>query len=103
VGDSLTAVDERSGLRDQLLATTTKSNASVVWHGVQDNVQRHSSTQKVVAATKLVMRDNSSWLIAEPVGMLLISYSTDVLHAHLSQVDIWAKVGNCWWWMTRSG
>ena len=88
VGDSLTAVDERSGLRDQLLAATTKSNASVVWHGVQDNVQRHSSTQKVVAATKLVMRDNSSWLIAEPVGMLLISYSTDVLHAHLSQVDM---------------
>jgi diguanylate cyclase (GGDEF)-like protein/PAS domain S-box-containing protein len=34
------------------------------------------------------MRDNSSWLIAEPVGMLLISYSTDVLHAHLSQVDM---------------
>lgn len=88
VGDSLTTVDERSGLRDQLLAATTKSNASVVWHGVQDNVQRYSSAQKVVAATKLVMRDNSSWLIAEPVGMLLISYSTDALHAHLSQVDM---------------
>jgi diguanylate cyclase (GGDEF)-like protein/PAS domain S-box-containing protein len=88
VGDSLTAVDERSGLRDQLLAATTKSTASVVWHGVQDNVQRHSSTKKVVAATKLVMRDNSSWLMAEPVGMLLISYSTDVLHAHLSQADL---------------
>jgi diguanylate cyclase (GGDEF)-like protein/PAS domain S-box-containing protein len=88
VGDSLTAVDERSGLRDQLLATTTKSTASVVWHGVQDNVQRHSSTKKVVAATKLVMRDNSSWLMAEPVGMLLISYSTDVLHAHLSQANL---------------
>jgi diguanylate cyclase (GGDEF)-like protein/PAS domain S-box-containing protein len=90
VGDSLTTIDERSGLRDQLLAATTKSTASVVWHGVQDNVQRHSSTQKVVAATKLVMRDNSSWLMAEPVGMLLISYSTDVLHAHLSQADLGA-------------
>ncbi|MBY0467214.1 MAG: EAL domain-containing protein [Burkholderiales bacterium] len=88
VGDSLTAVDQRSGLRDQLLAATTKSSASVVWHGVQDNVQRHSNTQKVVVATKLVMRDNASWLMAEPVGMLLISYSTDVLHAHLSQVDL---------------
>jgi hypothetical protein len=60
VGDSLTAVDERSGLRDQLLAATAKSKASVVWHGVQDNVQRHSSAQKVVAVTKLVMRDDSS-------------------------------------------
>jgi len=88
VGDSLTSVEARSDLRDLLLAATTKSNASVVWHGVQDNVQRHSSTQKVVAATKLVMLGNSSWLIAEPVGMLLISYSTDVLHAHLSQVDM---------------
>ena len=88
VGESLTTVDERSGLRDQLLAATTKSTASVVWHGVQDNVQRHSSTQKVVAATKLIMRDTSSWLMAEPVGMLLISYSTDVLHTHLSQASL---------------
>ncbi len=88
VGDSLTTVDERSGLRDQLLATTTKSSASVVWHGVQDNIQRYSNTQKVIAATKLVMRSNSSWLMAEPVGMLLINYSTDVLHAHLSQAPL---------------
>jgi diguanylate cyclase (GGDEF)-like protein/PAS domain S-box-containing protein len=88
VGDSLTTVDERSGLRDQLLAATARSNTSVVWHGVLDNVQRYSNTQKVIAATKMVMRSNSSWLMAEPVGMLLINYSTDALHAHLSQVPL---------------
>jgi len=55
---------------------------------VMDNVQRYSNTQKVVATTKMVMRSNSSWLMAEPVGMLLINYSTDELHSQLSQVQL---------------
>ena len=90
VGDSLTMADQRLDLRDSLLARTFKASESVVWHGVEDNVQKHSRALKVVAATKLVMRPDSSWLKAEPVGMLLINYSTDYLHEHFSAVNLGA-------------
>ena len=40
----------------------------------------------LVVASKLVMHPDSSWLKAEPVGMLVINYSTDVLHAHFSAI-----------------
>lgn len=86
VGDSLTNADQRLELRDILMARTFKANKSVVWHGVEDNVQTYSSARKVVVASKLVMHPDSSWLKAEPVGMLVINYSTDVLHAHFSAI-----------------
>lgn len=88
VGDSLTVSDQRSDLRDRLMARTFKGKESVVWHGVEDNVYRHSSAPKVLAASKLVMHPDASWLKAEPVGMLLINYSTDYLHEHFSNVNL---------------
>jgi len=92
VGDSLTSEGERDGVRDRLLERTLKSGSSVVWHGVEDNVQRHSSSSKVVVATKLLVRPDSSWLRAEPVGMLVVNFSTDHLHEHFSQID-WGQGG----------
>ncbi len=88
VGDSLTVSDQRSDLRDRLMARTFKGKESVVWHGVEDNVYRHSSAPKVLAASKLVMHPDASWLKAEPVGMLLINYSTDYLYEHFSNVNL---------------
>ena len=88
VGDSLGAPNQRTDLRDRLMARTFKAKESVVWHGVEDNVYQKSGTSKVLSASKLVMNPDSSWLKAEPVGMLLINYSTDYLHTHFSSVDI---------------
>ncbi|MEY8689419.1 MAG: EAL domain-containing protein [Leptothrix sp. (in: b-proteobacteria)] len=88
VGDTLTSSDERSSLRDSLLDRTLRSKASVIWHGVEDNVQKFSNSQKVLAASKLLINSNSSWLKAEPVGMLLINYSTEYLHQHFSSIDM---------------
>lgn len=88
VGDSLTVSDHRTDLRDRLMARTFRAKESVVWHGVEDNVYKHSSAPKVLAASKLLINPDSSWLKAEPVGMLLINYSIEYLHEHLSHVDL---------------
>ena len=88
VGDTLPGTAARTELRDELLAQTFKASNLVVWHGVQENVQLLSNTKQVVAATKLVMRSNSSWLKAEPVGMILINYSTDALHEHFKSLRL---------------
>jgi diguanylate cyclase (GGDEF)-like protein/PAS domain S-box-containing protein len=88
VGDSLTESNERSELRDQLLERTLRSTAFVTWHGVEDNIEKASSSQKVLAASKQLVSARSSWLRAEPVGMLLINYSTDYLHERLRTVSI---------------
>ena len=88
VGDSLDETDTRVNVRDRLMAQTIKAGEAVVWHGVEDNVNTHSSTRKVLAASQLVMNTSASWLKAEPVGMLLINYSTDSLHEHFSAINL---------------
>ena len=88
VGDSLSEDGIRTGTRDTLLERTFKSEASVVWHGVEDNIQMFSREAKVVVATKLLMRANATWLKPEPVGMLVINFSTTELHRHFSQVNL---------------
>ncbi|WP_084150671.1 bifunctional diguanylate cyclase/phosphodiesterase [Azohydromonas australica] len=88
VGDTLTGSNERSELRNELLERTLRSNAFVTWHGVEDNIEKASSSQKVLAASKMLVSARSSWLRAEPVAMLLINYSTDYLHERLSTVSI---------------
>ena len=88
VGDSLTAADQRSELRDRLMERTFKAKESVVWHGVEDNLYTYSSAPKVLSASKLVMHPDSSWLKAEPVGVLFINYSTEYLHGHFSTVNL---------------
>ncbi len=88
VGDSLSESGQRPGARDALLERTFKSEAAVVWHGVEDNIQLFSSEAKVVVATKLLMSSNASWLKAEPVGMLVVNFSTTQLHRHFSQVQL---------------
>ena len=88
VGDSLSAADQRTDLRDRLIAQTLRSKESIVWHGVEDNVYKNSTAPKVLAASKQVMHPDSSWLKAEPVGVLLVNYSTDYLHEHFSRVNL---------------
>jgi signal transduction histidine kinase/CheY-like chemotaxis protein len=88
VGDSLADTDERAELRQALWDRTLRSGATVTWHGVQDNVHRYSSAAKVVMATRLFLNADSPGPRPEPIGMLLISYSTDYLYDHFKSVDL---------------
>ncbi len=88
VGDTLTKSNERSGQRDLLWERTLRSQTFVTWHGVEDNVQEHSSAKKVLVASKVLYSSGSSWLRAEPVALLLINYSTDYLYDRLRTVTM---------------
>ncbi|MBP6598415.1 MAG: EAL domain-containing protein [Giesbergeria sp.] len=88
VGDSLLTAQQRTELRDELMARTFRAKDSVVWHGVEDNVHIDSTATKVLSASKLLLRPDSSWLKTEPVGMLLMNYSTDYLYDHFSGINL---------------
>ncbi|WP_157265275.1 putative bifunctional diguanylate cyclase/phosphodiesterase [Azohydromonas aeria] len=88
VGDTLAQSRERSDLRDELLERTMRSRAFVTWHGVEDNVEKFSGVQKVLAASHMLMGAGPGQARAEPVGMLLISISTVDLHERLSRVSL---------------
>ena len=86
VGDSLTEMDERKDVSKKLWARTLGSSDSVIWHGVEDNINTYSSATKVLAATKLYWSSGISGIKPKPIGMLLINYSTDFLYSHLNSV-----------------
>ena len=89
LGNSLSMDIQRTDLRDQLMERTFKAKEAVVWHGVVDNVHQHSSATKVLAASKMLLHpDTASQSTPEPIGMLLINYSTDYLYGYLSNVDL---------------
>ena len=88
VGDTLTESDDRSGLRALLLDRTRRSQSFVTWLGVEDNVDKYSSSQKVLVASKLLVSSDAPSPWSEPVVLLLINYSTAYLYEHFSSVGM---------------
>ncbi len=86
VGDTLDVANVRTDLRDRLMQSTSSTHNALVWHGVEDNVNAASGNRKVVVATRTINRENSKQ--TERVGMLLINFSTDYLHAHFSKINL---------------
>ena len=87
VGDTLSEADERKDLIRELWDRTLRSKARVTWHGVEDNIQLHSNSPKVVAATRLFVNHDPKQNRTVPVGMLLINYSVDYLYDHFNAVN----------------
>ena len=88
VGDTLTIppVDEATRLR--LYNAGIASAAPLRWLGVEDNLNGASTSRKVLTAQKIIQRYSPERRASEPVGMLLIDYSTAALADHFSQVDL---------------
>ena len=87
VGDTLSDADERKDMIRDLWARTLRSTDRVTWHGVEDNIQIHSGSPKVVVATRLFVAPDPQRNQTVPVGMLLINYSVDHLYDHFSTVN----------------
>jgi len=88
VGDTLTENSERSSLRESMWDRSMRSRTFAAWQGVEDNIERYSSSQKVLTFSKILVSSTSSWLKAEPVAMLVVNYSTSYLHDHFIHVDL---------------
>jgi len=88
VGDTLDTSTVRTELRRRLYLTTLVSRQSIIWHGVEDNVNAASAHRKALVATKLIRRVDPDHLEPEPVGIVVINYSTDHLYEHFRSLDL---------------
>ncbi len=90
VGDTLDTSTVKADLRQRLYEATVNSPHSIVWHGVEDNVNAASTHRKVLVATKLIRRVHPQRLEPEPVGVVVINYSTDYLYKHFMGLELGA-------------
>ncbi|PRC91223.1 ATP-binding protein [Solimicrobium silvestre] len=88
VGDTLSEplVDDK--VRVALFIAAIAEKKPVYWRGVENNLNTASTAHKVLTAIKVIRHFSATSQLSEPVGMLLINYSTDYLFDHFSQVDL---------------
>jgi signal transduction histidine kinase/CheY-like chemotaxis protein/HPt (histidine-containing phosphotransfer) domain-containing protein len=88
IGDTLDDSTMRADLRMRLYTATVNTRQSIVWHGVEDNINTASTHRKVLVATKLLRRVHPDKLELEPVGIVVIQYSIDYLHEHFRHLAV---------------
>ena len=88
VGDAIQNSEIDSATRDRLLRDSISAGSAIAWHGVEENINTGSDNRKVLVATKVIYRTSASGLSTEPAGVLMVAYSTDLLHKHFSAIDL---------------
>ena len=88
VGDTLTVAPADETTRRRYYGAGLEAAQSVLWLGVEDNLNPASPKRKVISALKIINRYSEEKRTSEPVGMLLIDYSTESLAAHFRQIDL---------------
>ncbi|GAA5181293.1 hypothetical protein GCM10025771_27910 [Niveibacterium umoris] len=90
VGDTLDVSGARNAQREQMFNAALAADKSIVWFGVEDNVNGMSTHRRVVVAGKVIKRADPVKLDLAPVGLLLVNYSTEYLHQHFSRINLGA-------------
>jgi len=88
MGDTLDHSTVRADVSARLYTATMKSRQSIVWHGVEDNINAASAHRKVLVATKPIRRVRPDQLELEVVGIVVIQYSTEYLHERFRQLEV---------------
>jgi signal transduction histidine kinase/HAMP domain-containing protein len=80
VGETLNAQEIRKDLLAQLFRHAAASSQSIVWTGIEDNVNLNSRYPKVITVLKVIRSLNVTTAQEEPVGLLLVSYDPDTFY-----------------------
>ena len=80
VGETLNAQEIRKDLLAQLFRHAAGSSQSIVWTGIEDNVNLNSRYLKVITALKVIRSLNVTTAQEEPIGLLLVSYDPDTFY-----------------------
>jgi len=88
VGDTLNTKNIRTDIKDRIFNEALEGEQSVIWVGIEDNVNANSSYQKVVTAAKALYKFNRETLQQEPTALFLVNYSVEYLYAHLNEIDL---------------
>lgn len=85
VGDTLNFQTINAETRDKLIRMALDSPDSIVWAGLEDNINVNSTNQKVITAVKLIKKISPETLQEVPVGILIVNYSLDSFYQHFAQ------------------
>ncbi|MBC3909581.1 ATP-binding protein [Undibacterium umbellatum] len=88
VGDTLAVPAVNDAQRQRIYEAAVKSSQSLIWLGVEDNLNTASPARKVLTAVKVIRRYSEEKRDSEAVGMLLINYSTEYLAENFSRLDL---------------
>lgn len=84
VGDTLDVKSIRASVKGAVQSEAMQSDKSVVWTGIEHNVNSTSSHEKVITAAKVFKKFDVDSLQEKPVGLLLVNYSVDSFYDHFA-------------------
>ncbi|MBM7865400.1 response regulator [Heliobacterium gestii] len=87
VGDTLNVQAIRTELKNQIFQQVLQSDKSVLWTGIEDNVNANSKHKKVITAAKVLKIFDSVTMREKPIGLLLVNYSVDSFYDHFIQTN----------------
>ena len=88
VGDTLNVKSIRSEIRDAIFQEALASRETVLWAGIEDNVNVNSSNPKVITAARVFRQFDLATMGEKPVGLLLVNYSVESFYDHFSQTNL---------------
>ncbi|MEI8167607.1 MAG: PAS domain S-box protein, partial [Chloroflexales bacterium] len=88
VGDTLDGSNIRDDVRDRLVLRARALRPAEVWAGVEDNVNKASSTRKVVTVARLLSVTDRGSIQTRPVAALLVNYDIGYLYTHFKRIDL---------------
>ena len=88
VGETLNFQKINDQTQAKLNQLALESPDSVVWAGLEDNINENSTHHKVISAVKLIKKIDSETLKEVPVGLLIINYDIDSFYNHFSQSNM---------------
>ncbi len=87
VGDTLDVSVIRTDVRDRLLLRARALGPAGTWAGIEDNVNRSSSTPQVVTVARMLSVTSRGSTQTRPVAALLVNYDIGYLYTHFNRID----------------
>lgn len=88
VGDTLDVTSIRHDVKDDILARAEAHRSLVYWAGIEDNINRQSSHEKVLTAALVLWTVDPVTVARKRLGLLIINYAVEHLHQDLSRLAV---------------
>lgn len=88
VGDTLVSDVPRSDVLDRTFDTAITNEGSVVWVGIEDNVNVSSRVPQVITAAMALYEFDREALQRVPIALLMVNFDPGELYEHFSRVDL---------------
>jgi len=88
VGDTLNFQKINIETKNKLYDLALNSDKSIVWAGLENNINENSTNKKVISAVKLIKRIDPLTLTEIPIGLLIVNYSVEVFSEHFANSNL---------------